>query len=110
MANRASTEARETYLVEHYRPGRTVDELRRLAAQVRDAATELEREGRPVRYLRSAIVPADEALLCVLEAAGEEPVRESYLRAGIAFERLSTVIAEGDGGWAATDERNEEER
>lgn len=110
MANRAKAEARETYLVEHYRPGRTVEELRELAAQVRGATEELEREGRPVRYLRSAIVPRDESLLCVLEAAGEELVRDSYLRAGLAFERLSSVISEGDHAWAATDAQPEEER
>lgn len=108
MGNRAGGEERETYLVEHYRPGRTVDELRQWAARVRDAADELEQEGKHVRYLRSAIVPTDESLLCLLEAAGEELVRETYARAGIPFERLSAVIPEGDGAWAATDECKEE--
>jgi hypothetical protein len=103
MAERAVAEARETYLVEHYRPGRSVDELQQWAARVRDAAVQLAGEGRPVRYLRSAIVPADESLLCVLEAAGEELVRETYARAGIPFERLSAVIPEGDRAWTATD-------
>jgi Protein of unknown function (DUF4242) len=88
MANRA----RETFLVEHYRPGRTVEELREWAVRVRDAAVELEHEGRAIRYVRSAIVPKDETLLCTLEAAGEELVREAYLRAGLPFERLSAVI------------------
>jgi Protein of unknown function (DUF4242) len=92
---------RETYLVEHYRPGLTVAELRRWAERVRASAAELEREGKPVRYLRAAIVPADESLLCVLEAATEELVRETYARAGLPFERLSTLIAEGGQGWAA---------
>ena len=110
MANRAGAEARETYLVEHYRPGRTIDELRKWALRIRAAAVELEGEGKAVHYLRSAIVPADESLLCLLEAAGEELVRETYARAGIPFERLSTLIPEGDRGWAATDECMEEER
>ena len=110
MANRVSAEARATFLVEHYRPGLTVDELRQLAAQVRNATVALEREGRPVRYRRSAIVPRDESLLCVLEAANEELVRESYLRAGLAFERLSAVISEGDPAWAAIDVPSEEEK
>ena len=109
MANRASSEARGTFLVEHYRPGLTVDGLRQLAAQVRNATVELEREGRPVRYLHSAIVPADESLLCVLEAAGEQLVRESYVRAGLAFERLSAVIAEGEPARAAIEAPIEEE-
>ena len=44
--------------------------------------------------LRSTIVPADEALLCVLEAGSEELVREVYARAGVPFERLSVAIAD----------------
>ena len=92
MVSRASTEARETYLVEHYRPGRTVEELREWAVRVRDAVVELEHEGRAIRYVRSTVVPNDEALLCTLEAAGEELVREAYARAGLPFERLSAVI------------------
>jgi hypothetical protein len=109
MAPRAGAEARETYLVEHYRPGNSVDELRGWAARVREAAVELEGEGKQVRYLRSTIVPADESLLCLLEAAGEELVRETYARAGIPFERLSAVIPEGGAAWTATDIHTEEE-
>ena len=92
MADRAVAEARQTYLVEQYRPGLTVDGLKQWAARVREAAGELEREGKSVRYLRSTIVPADESLLCVLEAAGEELVREAYARAGLQFERLSVAL------------------
>ena len=94
MADPAVVEARQTYLVEHYRPGLTVDGLKVWAARVREATDELERDGKAVRYLRSIIVPADESLLCVLEAAGEELVREAYARVGLAFERLSIVLSE----------------
>ena len=59
-----------------------------------------QREGKDVRYVSSAIVPTDEALLCVIEAATEGLVRETYARAGIPFERLSAVIPEGANGWA----------
>ena len=106
MADRAVAKARQTYLVEHYRPGLGVDGLKRWAVRVREATVEMEREGKSVRYLRSTIVPADESLLCVLEAATEELVREAYARAGIPFERLSTVIPEGC--WAERAEVAEE--
>jgi hypothetical protein len=82
------------YLIEHYAPGLTVKGLGCWAARVRETAVAMEREGRPVRYLRSTIVPADEALLCVLEAGSEELVREVYARAGVPFERLSVAIAD----------------
>lgn len=95
MASRADAEARQTYLVEHYRPGLTVEGLKQWAARVRETAVEMEREGKSIRYLRSTIVPADESLLCVLEAASEQLVRDTYVRAGIPFERLSAVIPDG---------------
>lgn len=101
MADRADAEARQSYLVEHYCPGLTVDGLKQWAARVREATGELEREGRPVRCLRSTIVPADESLLCILEAASEALVREVYARAGLPFERLSVVLSEGDEQVAA---------
>jgi hypothetical protein len=94
VADRAVTEARQTYLVEHYLPGFTAEGLEECAARVREATGELERDGKPVRYLRSIIVPADESLLCVLEAAGEQMVREAYACVGLAFERLSIVLSE----------------
>jgi hypothetical protein len=110
MANRADAETRQTYLVEHYRPGLDVDELKHWAARVRDAAVAMEGEGRPVCYVRATIVPADESLLCVLEAASEELVRETYARAGIPFERLSTAIPEKELGWAAVNDELWEEQ
>jgi hypothetical protein len=86
--------ARQTYLVEYYRPGFTAERLEEWAARVREATDELERDGQSVRYVRSIIVPADESLLCVVEAGGEEVLREAYARAGLAFERLSIVLSE----------------
>ena len=89
---RTDTDAPETFLVEHYRPGLTVDEFGAWATRLRDATGELEREGKPVRYLRATIVPTDESLLCVFEAASEQLVREAYARADIPFERITAVI------------------
>lgn len=94
MERRAAAQARQTYLVEHYRPGLEVKELRRSVSRLRDSAREMEREGKAVRCLRSTIVPGDESFLCVFEAASEELVREAYARAGTGFERISRAIAE----------------
>jgi hypothetical protein len=86
--------ARQTYLVEHYRPGFTAEGLEDWAARVRAAAVGIAREGEPVRYLRSTIVPADESLLCLLEAPSDDLVRAVYARAGVPFERLTAVISD----------------
>ena len=96
------------FLVEHYRPGLTADELGAWAARVRDTAREMEREGKLVRYLRATIVPTDESLLCVFEAASEQLVRDAYARAGIPFERITAVIP--DGSWSERPETTKEER
>jgi hypothetical protein len=93
---------RNVYLVEHYSPGLTVVGLGCWAARVRETAVAMGTEGRAVRYLRSTIVPADEALLCVLEAGSEELVREVYARAGVPFERLSVAIAD-ESEWLDAD-------
>jgi len=64
----------------------------RLAALVRDAADGFERRGKPVRLVRSTIVPADESLLCIVEADSDDLVFEAYGRAGLSFERISVVL------------------
>jgi Protein of unknown function (DUF4242) len=95
MARRPAAESRATYLVEHYRPGLQLEELDHAVVRVRDAVSDLEREGKRVRFRRSTIVPADESFLCVIEAASEELVREAYARGGIPFERISNAIDQG---------------
>jgi hypothetical protein len=104
---RTGTGIRETFLVEHYRPGSTPAELAAMADSVRETAGELERMGEAVRYLRAAVVPTDESLLCVFEAASEDLVREAYARAGIRFERITAVIP--DGTWADRPRHTKEE-
>jgi hypothetical protein len=84
----------QTYLVEHYRPGLTAEDLRQAAALVRAAAAELQHAGTAVRYLRSTIVPTDEAFLSMFEAASEDDVRATCARAGIPFERISLALPE----------------
>ena len=94
MALREVTEAPQTFLVEHYRPGLNAEELGRCVGRVRDAVSDLQGEGKPLRFLRSTIIPRDESFLCVLEAASEQLIRTAYARAGIPFERISTAITD----------------
>jgi hypothetical protein len=89
----AQTDELATYLVEGYRPGVTVEALRQAAERLRAAADEMSREGKPVRYVRSTIVPRDESCLFLVAAASEGLVRETYARAGVQFERISTAIS-----------------
>jgi hypothetical protein len=89
------------YLVEHYRPGADPASLSAEAAGLRDAAAALEREGLAVRYLRSAVVPGDDAFLSFFEARSEEAIRDVHAHADVPFERISAAIA------AETDSKEE---
>lgn len=85
---------RQTYLVEHYRPGSGATDLEQAAVRVREAVDELEREGRPVRFRHSIVVATDESFLCVVEAASEDLVHLAYDRASVTFERISAARTE----------------
>ena len=88
----ATTESWATYLVEGYRPGIPVETLRQAARRLREMAELMAREGKPVRYVHSTIVPEDESCLFLLEATSESLVREAYARACVQCERISTAI------------------
>jgi hypothetical protein len=93
MAHRTTAPERQTYLVEHYRAGVPVDELRGSVSRVRDTVALMQREGAQVGFLSSTIVPWDEYFLCVVDAISEEQVRAAFARAGIPFERISPAIS-----------------
>jgi hypothetical protein len=95
MAPRDAEQA-SSYLVEHYRPGTSVRNLSCWANRLRAAAAELAHEGKPVRFVRATIVPADDSLLCVFEADSEALVRTTYGRAGLEFERISVALSPGE--------------
>jgi hypothetical protein len=82
----------DTYLVEHYGPGSSADTLRRVAREVRRTTAEMTRRGQSVRYVRSTIVPGDEAFMATFEATSEALVRDAYARAGVALARISRAI------------------
>jgi hypothetical protein len=84
----------EAFIVEHYRPGLTAEELGAWAARVRDTA----RETKAARYVGATIVPTDEAMFCMFEAASERLVRDVYARAEIPFERITAVVP--DAAWS----------
>jgi hypothetical protein len=92
MAQRPTAPERRTYLVEHYRPGMRVEELRRSAARVRDMVAQMEQEGAQVELVSSTVVPRDEYFLSLLSAASEQLVREAFARAQVPFERISIAV------------------
>ena len=81
-----------TYLVEHYWPGITAVTFRTAAGRVRASAEAMAREGLPIRYLHSTMVPDDEAAFCVFDAASAELVTEAYARAAVGYERILAAL------------------
>jgi Protein of unknown function (DUF4242) len=62
--------------------------------RARCAAEQLTREGIPVTYVRSILIPEDDTCFHLYEARSAEAVREVTRRAGLTFERLSEAITE----------------
>jgi hypothetical protein len=56
------------------------------------AARQLSREGEPVRYLRTTLLPEDETCLHLFEAASEEAVAEVCRRAGLGTPRIVRAV------------------
>ena len=96
MASQPLRTHRQTFLVEHYRPGRDVAHLSGSIARLHETVAAMERAGEPVHYLSAAIVPSDESFLCLIEAASEGLVAEVYGRAEVPFERISSAIYVND--------------
>jgi len=92
MTREQCLEPRQTFLVEHYRPGRDVPQLNSSIARIQGIVAEMERAGEPVRYLSATIVPGDESFFCLIEAASEKVVSDAYRRADVPFERISAAI------------------
>lgn len=91
MSEEARPASQQAYLVEHYRPSSSAADLLEVAARVRNAVDELEREGRPVRFRHATVVARDESFLCVVEAASEDLVRVAFERASVTVERISAA-------------------
>ena len=88
-----------TYLVENYSPGMSVDNLEAACGRVCAEVEALASAGRRVRMLRTAIVPGDEALICLMDAASEDLIREAFVRASVSLDRISrALISQQDDG------------
>jgi hypothetical protein len=95
-----------SYLAECYWPGVSEETLAAAVRRVREAATELRRQGRKVDFLVSILVPADETVFCLFEGC-EADVTAVSVRAGMRFERiLESVRIDGTG----YERRNDEKR
>ena len=75
----------QSYLVESYAAGASVDDQRRRARETAEV-------GIGVRYVRTMFLPGDETLLHVFEAASPEALREAARVAALPYERIVEAI------------------
>jgi hypothetical protein len=78
------------FLIEHYRPGHGVRQLRRC---VRRIEVHL-KETAGTSLLCSVVVPIDEAFLLVVVAESEQVVQTAYTGAGTTFDRISMAVTD----------------
>jgi hypothetical protein len=87
-------ESMPEFMVELYVSRTDRDAVAVWAARVNRATAELTAAGRPVRLLRSILVPEDETCFLLVEADTAETVRETARRAALVFERVVEAAAD----------------
>jgi len=99
------SQAPNLFLVERYWPGVTSEEFAAAERRIREAIRELIRTGWVVRLLSSTFIPAEESVLQLFEAAGQDVLVEVGRRSGLAFDRIQLAeMWEGVSGHEHTSE------
>ena len=86
-----------TFLVERYSPGIDLAALREQLPRLEAAAHAMRSEGRDVVHVASILMPVDEVVFSLIEAADEALVRELNARAGLHVDRIATAITIAPG-------------
>ncbi|WP_210648854.1 methyltransferase domain-containing protein [Nocardioides sp. SYSU D00065] len=91
------------YLVELYVAQGDHTAARHHAVSAERAGTQLAREGRAVRYVRSIFVPEDETCFLLYEADSADLVAEAVVRAGLRPEHVSAAATSVAGAQESPD-------
>jgi hypothetical protein len=81
-----------SYVVELYQPAADAGAVAADAERAREAARQLTREGTPVRYLRSLLIPADETCFHLFEGVSAEAIGEASRRAALDYLRVVETV------------------
>lgn len=80
------------FLVERYLPRSHAAEIEAEVGRARIAAESLTDDGRPVRYLRTTVLPDDETCFHLFEAGSVDVVSELCVRAGLLHARIVRAV------------------
>ena len=89
----AATPPSRTFLVERYWPGIDEPMARTVLSELERAARAMTREGTPVEHVVSILMPADQVVFSLFEAADEAVVRAVNERAEIPMDRIAAAVA-----------------
>jgi len=81
-----------TYLVERYWPGIDEVQLRGLLPALDREASAMREEGKVVEHLGSILMPADQVVFTLIDAANETAVRELNARVHMPIDRVAEAI------------------
>ena len=84
-----------TFLVERYWPGIDEAAARSVVASLEQAARTMTAEGTPVEHVGSILMPADQVVFSLIEAADERVARRVNERAEVPLDRIAAAIALG---------------
>jgi hypothetical protein len=89
----ASQARTRTFLVERYWPGIDEPKARTVLSNLERVARDMTRDGIPVEHLVSILMPGDQVVFSLIEAADEWAVRSANERAEIPLDRIAAAIA-----------------
>ena len=81
-----------SFLVETYVPATQAQDARRAGRRMRAAARTLSREGIPVRYVRTTLLPGDETCFHILAADSRDAVAAACRLAGLEGARIVDAV------------------
>jgi hypothetical protein len=81
-----------TYLVEVYLPRSRANEARAAGSRIQAAADQLSREGVPILYVRTTVLPDDETCFHLIEAPTPAAAEEVSRRAALGSARIVAAI------------------
>jgi hypothetical protein len=82
-----------TFLVERYWPGIDERRLREVLPELERAARVMTDEGTPVSHVGSILMPVDQVVFSLIDAADEAVVRLVNERAAMPLDRIAAAIA-----------------
>ena len=85
----------QTFLVERYWPDVDEATVRSVVASLERAASAMTAEGTTVKHIVSILMPGDQVIFSLIQAADETVARQLNARAAVPLDRIAAAVALG---------------